>query len=55
MIVLEGFKGKSLVTYDNIISGLRALRRLQIVYELEAHQITNGEIDGYKFEKFDST
>lgn len=34
-------------------SALRALRRLQIIYELEVEELTNGEVGGYTFEKFD--
>ncbi|VVC45381.1 Hypothetical protein CINCED_3A009176 [Cinara cedri] len=41
------------VTKENINSALRALRRLQIVYELEVHEIANGNVSNYTFEKLD--
>lgn len=54
-VISGGFKGKSLVTSDDIASGYKAIRRLQVVYELEVSSIMDGSIDGYNFEKFDST
>lgn len=54
-IISGDFKGKSVVTYDDITSGYKAIRRLQIVYELEVSTFMDGSIDGYNFEKFDST
>lgn len=50
--VLGEFKDKS-VTYDNIVSGLKAIRRLQIIYELDAHEISNGNIGGHPTKPFD--
>lgn len=41
------------VTYDNIVSGLKAIRRLQIIYELDAHEISNGNIGGQTYQTFD--
>lgn len=40
------------VTYDNVISAFRSIRRLQIVYELEIEDIAHGNVDDYTFEKF---
>jgi len=51
-MVLGAFKDKS-VTYDNIVSGLKAIRRLQIIYELDAHEISNGRIGGHPSKPFD--
>lgn len=53
-MVLGEFKRGSL-SKDNIISVLKAIRRLQIVYELEVHEIINGELNGYTFEKLNGT
>lgn len=50
--VIGEFKDKS-VTYDNIVSGLKAIRRLQIIYELDAHEISNGNIGGHPTKPFD--
>jgi len=41
------------VTYDNIFSGLKAIRRLQIIYELDAHEISIGDIGGHPSKPFD--
>lgn len=41
------------VTYDNIISVFKAIRRLQIIYELNAEEISNGKINNYTFPEFD--
>jgi len=41
------------VTYDDILKAFKALRRLQIVYEIEVHEMANGNISGYIFNKFD--
>lgn len=49
---LGEFKDKS-VTYDNIVSGLKAIRRLQIIYELDAQDISNWNIDGHPSQPFD--
>jgi len=50
-IALGEFKDKS-VTYDNIASGLKAIRRLQIIYEFDAHEISNGKIGGHPYKPF---
>ncbi|XP_026812780.1 prolyl 4-hydroxylase subunit alpha-2-like [Rhopalosiphum maidis] len=42
-----------LLIYDNIVSGLKAIRRLQIIYELDAHEISNGNIGGHTYQPFD--
>uniref|UniRef100_A0A2H8THU7 Prolyl 4-hydroxylase subunit alpha-2 n=1 Tax=Melanaphis sacchari TaxID=742174 RepID=A0A2H8THU7_9HEMI len=41
------------VTNDNIISGLKAIRRLQIIYELDASEIANGNIGGHTSQPLD--
>ncbi|XP_016659455.1 prolyl 4-hydroxylase subunit alpha-1 isoform X2 [Acyrthosiphon pisum] len=46
------FKDKS-VTYDNIVSGLKAIRRLQIIYELDTQDISNWNIGGHPSQPFD--
>lgn len=51
-IGLGAFNDNS-VTYDNIVSGLKAIRRLQIIYELEAQDISNWNISGHPFQPFD--
>lgn len=40
------------VTDDDVVSVLRSLRRLQIIYEFEVNEMTNGEVGGYTFENF---
>jgi hypothetical protein len=53
IVILGEFKHGSLI-YDNIVSGLRAIRRLQIIYELDAHEISNGNIGGHTiYQPFD--
>lgn len=41
------------LTNDTIFSAFKALRRFQIIYELEVNELTNGNINEYTFEKFD--
>lgn len=51
VVVLELKNGH--LTNDTIVSALKALRRFQIIYELEVNEITNGSLGDYTFEKFD--
>jgi hypothetical protein len=41
------------ITDDNIDSAFKAIRRLQIIFQLETNILASGDIDNFVFEKLD--